>query len=90
MLFTDLNFDSIGHPITRFARHIKTKASKRVLIIGAGSSGEKILREIFDNPTIDYKVVGFLDDDLGKRGRALHGMPVFGPVDILPGIDDQM
>jgi FlaA1/EpsC-like NDP-sugar epimerase len=31
------DFDSIGHPITRFARHIKTKAPKRVLIIGAGS-----------------------------------------------------
>ncbi|MGO9021545.1 MAG: polysaccharide biosynthesis protein [Syntrophobacteraceae bacterium] len=83
------NFDSISHPITRFARHIKTKAPKRVLIIGAGSSGEKILREIFDNPTIDYKVVGFLDDHPGKVGRALHGVPVLGPVDILPNIADQ-
>ena len=52
-------------------------------------SGEKMLREIFDNPTIDYKVVGFLDDHPGKAGRALHGVPVLGPVDILPNIADQ-
>ena len=56
---------------------------KRIIIIGAGGSGEKILREIFDNPTIDYKVVGFLDDDPGKKGRTIHGAPVFGTVDLL-------
>ena len=59
---------------------------KRILIVGAGGSGEKILREIFDNPTIDYKVVGFLDDDPGKIGRALHGVPVLGSVDLLPEV----
>ncbi len=53
---------------------------ERVLIIGAGASGEKLLRTIIDNPNLIYHVVGFLDDDAGKRGRSLRGIPVFGPI----------
>ena len=83
------NYSSMGHPIMRLVRRIQTKAPKSVLIIGAGSAGEKILREVFDNPTIDYKVVGFLDDNPGKIGRALHGVPILGPVDVLPKISNQ-
>ncbi len=56
------------------------RAAERVLIIGAGASGEKLLRTIIENPNIVYHVVGFLDDDSGKHGRALLGIPVFGPV----------
>lgn len=83
------NSGSTGRPTIRLARRIKTKTAKKVLIIGAGGSGEKIVREIFDNPTIDYKVVGFLDDAPAKIGRALHGVPVLGPVDALPNISKQ-
>ena len=61
----------------------KNPVTRRVLIIGAGNSGEKILREILENPQLKYTVACFLDDDPGKRGRALHGVPVLGPVDTL-------
>ena len=59
---------------------------KSVLILGAGGSGEKMLREIFDNPHLDYQVVGFLDDDRSKWGRSLHGLRVYGGVEMLPEI----
>lgn len=59
---------------------------KRILIIGAGGSGEKLLRETFDNSQLSYKVVGFMDDDQGKHGRAIRGVPVFGAVDLLPSV----
>jgi FlaA1/EpsC-like NDP-sugar epimerase len=59
---------------------------KSVIIIGAGGAGEKMLREIIDNPHVDYHVVGFLDDDRTKWGRSLHGLKVFGGAERLPKI----
>mgnify|MGYP002639360841 CR=1 FL=1 len=52
----------------------------RLMLIGAGRTGEKIAREILTTPHIAYKIVGFLDDDLRKKGATLHGVKVFGPV----------
>jgi FlaA1/EpsC-like NDP-sugar epimerase len=76
---------SKGAPFLSLKRFsLKPPGLKRILVIGAGGSGEKLLREIFDNPHACYEVVGFLDDDPGKRGRAMHGVPVFGAVDLLP------
>ncbi len=60
------------------------KKRKKVLIVGAGKAGEKILREIFDNYRLFYEVEGFVDDDLQKQGRSMHGVPVLGPVQALP------
>jgi FlaA1/EpsC-like NDP-sugar epimerase len=54
---------------------------KKVLIIGAGAAGEKILREIFENYQLHYKVVGFIDDDPKKQGRSIHGIRVLGNVE---------
>ncbi len=54
---------------------------KKLLIIGAGDSGEKIYREIRDNPRLRYRVVGFIDDDPTKLGRKIHGIPIMGTTD---------
>ena len=51
---------------------------KRVVILGAGGAGEKMLREIFDNSHLHYSVVGFLDDDPGKQGRSTARHPRAG------------
>ncbi len=59
---------------------------KSVLIVGAGAAGEKMLREIFDNLHLDYQVVGFLDDDPTKWGRSLHGLKIYGGVEMLPEV----
>jgi len=56
------------------------RPKKRLLIIGAGHTGEKMLREIQENPRLNYEVVGFLDDAPGKKGMRLHGVPVLGAV----------
>lgn len=61
-------------------------AGKSALIIGAGGAGEKILREILDNPRLNYQMVGFLDDDHTKWGRSLHGLRVLGGVELLPEV----
>ena len=46
------------------------------MIIGAGSAGEKILRETLVTPKINKEVVCFIDDDLSKKGRRIHNVPV--------------
>jgi FlaA1/EpsC-like NDP-sugar epimerase len=56
----------------------KKHGTKRLLVLGAGDCGEKIFREIRDNASLRYGVVGFLDDDLMKVGKQLHGVPVLG------------
>jgi FlaA1/EpsC-like NDP-sugar epimerase len=66
----------------------KLAPQKEILIIGAGNSGEKILREILDNPDLPYDVLGILDDDPAKQGRTMHGVPVLGGVDLLSQIKD--
>jgi len=54
------------------------RGAKKLLILGAGDCGEKIYREIQDNASLRYDVVGFLDDDLAKVGKLLHGVPILG------------
>jgi UDP-GlcNAc:undecaprenyl-phosphate GlcNAc-1-phosphate transferase len=51
----------------------------RVLIVGAGDTGELVLRSMARSRTRAYRVVGFLDDDRGMGGRAIHGVRVLGP-----------
>lgn len=58
----------------------------RVMIVGAGDAGEKILREIADSQNLRYRVICFLDDAPGKQCRTIHGLPVFGPIDTLPEV----
>jgi len=50
----------------------------RTLIIGAGDTGESLLRELKKTPHLDYNPIGFIDDDVEKRGIKIHGVPVLG------------
>jgi FlaA1/EpsC-like NDP-sugar epimerase len=66
------------------------QGGKRLLIIGAGDAGEKIYREIQDNASLGYSVVGFVDDDEKKVGKQIHGIPVLGTTGQLKRIVEKM
>jgi len=51
---------------------------RNLLIIGAGNCGEKIAREIRDNPNLGYRLVGFIDDNPLRSNLQIHGIPVVG------------
>ncbi|MCK4856952.1 MAG: polysaccharide biosynthesis protein [candidate division Zixibacteria bacterium] len=55
---------------------------KRTFIVGAGSAGEMLLRELKKEP-MGYKPVGLIDDDASLHGLRLHGVPVLGGSDEL-------
>ncbi len=59
------------------------KQGKGIIIIGAGDCGEKICREFRENASIKSHVVGFLDDDISKIGRKIHGISVLDQIDDL-------
>lgn len=60
--------------------------SKKVLILGAGDAGEMLIRDMRNHPNRIYKPIGFLDDDPLKKGLTIHGVPIFGPISMLPTI----
>jgi UDP-GlcNAc:undecaprenyl-phosphate GlcNAc-1-phosphate transferase len=55
-----------------------SSAGRRALIYGAGDAGELLLRELLNNRDLRCAPVGFMDDDPKKRGKVIHGYPVFG------------
>ena len=59
---------------------------KRLLIAGAGNTGESLLREIHRMTVAQYEVIGFVDDDPIKQGIRIHDIPVLGTVEQLPKI----
>ena len=56
----------------------------RLVIIGAGDTGEALVHQIEYDESLRYQVVGFLDDDPAKRGTRIQGVPVLGPTGLLP------
>ena len=52
----------------------------KLLLIGAGDTGEKIARDILSNSSDDYSIIGFLDDNIEKIGSSIHGIPVIDRV----------
>ena len=61
----------------------------RVLIVGAGSAGEMMLRQIKTDNNIGYYPVGIIDDDPNKRHVSIHGIPVLGTTRDIPQLVEQ-
>ena len=51
---------------------------RRLLIVGAGSSGARILQALRNRPRFGLEVQGFVDDDPTKVGSVIEGLPVLG------------
>src|SRR5262249_29722186 len=63
--------------VERPARRV-VRGARQVLVVGAGSGGQMVARELQLNPNLGARPIGFLDDDPRKRGMRLHGINVLG------------
>ncbi|MGV6825487.1 MAG: polysaccharide biosynthesis protein, partial [bacterium] len=54
------------------------RSGQRVLIVGAGSAGEMLARDLLRDPEKQYLPVAFADDDTKKQGKEIHGIRVMG------------
>ena len=65
------------------------EGKRRVLIVGAGSAGEMMLRQIKTDHKLGYYPVGIIDDDPNKRHVSIHGIPVLGTTRDIPDLVEQ-
>ena len=87
LLFVLLGLPRMCYRFWKDSRYPPTepgKGNKRVLILGAGRSGAMLEKELRHRG--GFHVVGFLDDDKRLRGAQVHGIPVLGTIDRLPGL----
>ncbi|WP_214878751.1 nucleoside-diphosphate sugar epimerase/dehydratase [Exiguobacterium sp. ERU653] len=78
-----------NHVLHTFKLHASPQGRK-TLIIGAGNSGQLIVRELKEYRTTVLHVVGILDDDSMLESLYVHGVPILGTTDELERIiEDQ-
>jgi FlaA1/EpsC-like NDP-sugar epimerase len=64
------------------------RASREVLIVGAGNGGQQVAFELRRNPQLSSAPIGFVDDDPRKQGMRIAGLKVLGSTDELPRVLD--
>lgn len=61
----------------------------KVLIVGTGPLGERLLRELYEIPNQRYRVIGFVDEKAIHKGMKIHGIPVVGALNDIPELVHQ-
>lgn len=56
---------------------------QRVLVLGAGTSGDMLVRDMLRNPCCGYVPIGFLDDQPLLYGGKVQGIPILGNLEQL-------
>ena len=75
----------------RFSREhffapLKRDSTKRALLVGANGNSATWMRHFENERAPQFRIVGFLDSDQGKRGLRIGGVKVFGSISDLQEI----
>lgn len=80
--------------IKRMAKYLLFKQrkpfGKRTLLVGAGSGGKIVIDEFRNNEMLNNLPIAFVDDDPMKIGKLMAGLPIYGPIDQIPDLIDQL
>ncbi|HKY95602.1 MAG TPA: nucleoside-diphosphate sugar epimerase/dehydratase [Kiloniellales bacterium] len=95
LLVAFLSAGRIGYRVMkdRGLRHLLERNSGRrvpVVLIGAGDAAEVFVREMGRAREAPYEVLALIDDKGGRVGRAIHNVPVLGPLSQLPQLLDRV
>ena len=63
-----------------------TRSGKATLIVGAGSAGEMIVRDIHRHEMRKYYPMAYVDDDAGKKGMYIRSVKVAGKIEDIPDV----
>jgi FlaA1/EpsC-like NDP-sugar epimerase len=55
-----------------------------VVVVGAGHTGATVVKDLLDNPQGGYAPIAIVDDDVRLRNKTIVGIPIVGPLDVLP------
>ncbi|MGZ5309112.1 MAG: polysaccharide biosynthesis protein [Solirubrobacterales bacterium] len=64
--------------VERSARRGDPDRGRDVIVVGAGTGGQMVVRELQLNPNLGARAIGFVDDDPRKRGMGINGLKVLG------------
>jgi FlaA1/EpsC-like NDP-sugar epimerase len=68
----------------RERRRERRAGLRRTIVVGAGGTGDLLVRDLQRSTDHPHLVVGFVDDDRAKHGTSIGGHPVLGPIAGLP------
>jgi FlaA1/EpsC-like NDP-sugar epimerase len=64
--------------------------TRRVLVIGAGDAADQLIRSVHSSLTLNYELVGLVDDDIRKRRAQIRGVEVVGRIHEIPSLVSSM
>ena len=79
-----------SYRLLRYLRSLETqrtsgkKQEDRVMIIGAGSAGQILIRDLQHSPWLNTKACCVIDDNPYKHGRYIEGVPIVGGREDIP------
>lgn len=75
--------------VAYFVNRGEKNVFRNVLIVGAGSAGAKLIKEMQKNKELGYYTVGIIDDDKYKKGKFINGVQVLGDRNSIPRVIKQ-
>ncbi len=78
VLFIRFSYRFISLERTKRAKYLRNNEICRVMLIGAGSAGQIILRDLHNAKDLNELVCCIIDDNKNKQGRFIDDVPVVG------------
>lgn len=78
-LVTGIRFSyRLGRYFQRRRKEEDGPGTERIMIIGGGAAGQRLIKELQESDKIHKKVCCVIDDNPAKKGRILEGVPIVG------------